>query len=419
LNSNASFFGDLFGTNNNHPEIVEDSSEVIVEEVPMAPHIDDSEELSVEDAFSKSEESLEPEIVEEPIYMPTPKAFDEEEEFIDDESIESDFVRSKTIFVSYIQKPEKIYLSQHITIKVKAIVTDNSLNKIKTVFVNKKDVKILNKISPWKKVSDTVYENSYVYKLFSTAAKLPDIKVVAHSRDRMKTETLRAFKPTIIALREDTEFCQVLSNDFTIKTHQEKKYDEKSNIIVMEINATDSNLEDFHIPYALKDGIDRINSNKNSQNIYYFAVLPNDIKKFKFKYFDLVSNKYNIVSFPIKPIDSSISTQTDLNPQKNRYILYKAIAIFTVGLIIFLLYLKTKQLYLLLISLIIFAYVTYTQIPISKATLQKGVELKILPTENSTIFYKVEKEVKADILLKKDGYIKVLLPNKKIGWIKQ
>lgn len=391
---NANFFSDLFGT---------DSEQIVEEEVI---ELDEDKQIYEEKIIDFTNEST--------------KAFDDEEINVDQDWEDTQNVRSKSIFLSYIDKPKKIYLSQHVSIKVKAIIADERFDNINTTFTNKKDVHILNKDSSWKKISDNTYENSYIYKLFSTVAKMPNIKITTYLEGtKYQSEILRSYKPNIIALREDKEFCQVLSNDFTLISHNEKKYDEKSNIIVMEMSAKDANLEDFHIPFSLRDGIDRISTNKNTQSIYYFAIVSNNIKKFKFKYFDLMSNKYNIVSFPVKLIDSSISTQTDLNPHKNRYILYKAIALFVLSLIMFLFFLKTKKLYLLLFSLILFTYVIYLQIPVSKATLQSGVKLRILPTENSTIFYEVQKKMTADILLKKDGYIKVILANKKIGWIKR
>jgi hypothetical protein len=208
-----------------------------------------------------------------------------------------------------------------------------------------------------------------------------------------------------------------LSRDLTLQSHHEKKYDEKSNIVVLEINATHANLEDFHIPYAIRDGIDEIKYNGFNQTIYYFAIIPNDIKVFKFKYFDLLSNKYNIVSFPVTLQDSSVSTQTDLNPEESRFALYKAIALLVLAFIIFLFYLKTKKLYLLILALIVGVFLFYIRMPISKIILNENVKLRILPTKNSTVFYVTQKKIEADMLLKKDGYIKVLLPNKKIGWI--
>ena len=44
----------------------------------------------------------------------------------------------------------------------------------------------------------------------------------------------------------------------------------------------------------------------------------------------------------------------------------------------------------------------------------------ILPTKNSTIFFKVDKEEKVEILQRKNGFIKILgVDNGFIGWIKE
>ncbi len=410
LNLHASFFGNLFEKSTQDIQITQEDpiieEEVVYEEevISADDYIDSVEEPTDIEVFSDTEDNN--------------KAFDENEVYTDEDGDENPFVTAQSIFLSYIDKPEKIYLSQHATVKVKAIVTHENINAIQSIFLNQKNITILNENSPWKKISGNSYENSYILKAFSTSATLPDIKITATlEHGKTQSETLNSYQPTIVALREDKEFCLVLSRDLTLQSHHEKKYDEKSNIVVMEINASYANLEDFHIPYAIRDGIDEIKYSGNDQTIYYFAIIPNDIKVFKFKYFDLVSNKYNIVSFPIVLQDSSVSTQTDLNPEESRFALYKAIALIVLAFIVFLFYLKSRKLYLLILALSIGVFVFYIRMPISKITLQKDVKLRILPTNNSTVFYKTEDAIQADILLEKDGYIKVLLPNKKIGWI--
>ncbi len=401
LTSHANFFKDLFTPPQDNVKIVEQDAEFVEEEVISAEdYMDSVDEPTDIGVFSQSQ------------------AFDENEEFISDGEEDSQSVRAQTIFLSFVDKPDKIYLSQHAIIKIKVIVTDEGEAELKTTFLNSKNSKVLNKTSPWKKISNSSYENNYIVKLFSTDGKIPDFKITAVSENGAShSETLPAFKPKIIALREDKEFSLVLSQDFTLHSHNEKKYDEKSNIIVLEINATTANLEDFHIPYAIREGIDDIKQNGLAQSVYYFAIIPNDIKVFKFKYFDLLSNKYNIVSFPIILQDTTVSTQTNLNPQKSKLALYKALALIMLAFIIFLFYLKYKKPIILISAFIILVFVVYLQIPMSKITLEKDIKLRILPTKNSTIFYITDKTMQADMLLKKDGYIKVLLPNKKIGWI--
>jgi len=423
-NLNAGFFSDLFDTQ--HPDVqITQEDPIIIEEdeYEQKPLFKDDklkndkyeeEVISADDYVDSIDEPTDIEVFSN---EENSRAFDENEQEIsfDDEDA---FVKSQSIFLSFVEKPEKIYLSQHAILKLKAVVTDENVDSMSTVFLNHKKISILNSNNPWIKTSSNSYENSFIIKALSTSAAMPNIKVnITTSNGKTYSEVLPSYKPKIVALREDKEFCLVLSKDLTLTSHNQKKYDEKTNIVVLEIRANGANLEDFHIPYAIRDGIDEMKYDKGAQIIYYFAIVPNDIKVFKFKYFDIMSNKYNIVSFPMKLQDSSVSTQTDLNPEENRFRFYKFVLLVVLAVIFFLFYLKTKNILLLAIALIIGFFSLYHRLPISKIILDKNVQLRILPTKNSTIFYTTTQETNADILLKKDGYIKILLPNKKIGWI--
>jgi hypothetical protein len=59
----------------------------------------------------------------------------------------------------------------------------------------------------------------------------------------------------------------------------------------------------------------------------------------------------------------------------------------------------------------------YNKNPLNSIKIDKGAEIKILPTEKSTIFYITNRTIYAQKLDSKDSYTKILLPNGKIGWI--
>jgi hypothetical protein len=68
----------------------------------------------------------------------------------------------------------------------------------------------------------------------------------------------------------------------------------------------------------------------------------------------------------------------------------------------------------------LFAYIAYINLPFKTITLKKGVGLKILPTQNSTIFYIVPYDLKATVVYENKKYYKVILPDDKhIGWVKK
>ncbi len=328
------------------------------------------------------------------------------------------YIKEKVIFLSYLNTINRVYVNELLRVDIKAVVAVENLKSIVTDFLNYQGINILNPNSSWKKIDDNSYQNSYYIKVTSATAKMPDLRVSILSEDGYKdSEILKAFKPKVVALKGDHKYSFVLAKEFNVISHKAKLYDENTNIIVLEINASMSNLEDFKLPNAIRDGIDSIKVNLPYKNIYYFAIVANNLHQMHFKYFDLNKNKFQTISFPIVVKDSSVSTQTSLNPKKSKFLLYKSIAFIVVAFILILIYFKYKKLYLLLAAIALIIYTGYLNIPIKKITLKEGMTLSILPTKNSTIFYKVKEPVEADILYEREEYIKVILPNKKIGWI--
>ncbi len=380
---------------------------------------------SVDEKKEKQFKEVEEEVISADDYddASAQRAYNEEKVFSENTMQESkedtSFIKSKNIFLSYLENPKKVYVNQHFTIKIKAILTADHLKSIATSFLGGKSYQVLNPDSAWKQVGDKSYVNSYTFKFTALTSSLPNIKVSSISSSGKKSsEVLKAYPQRLIALKESRLFSGVLAKNFTLLAHHEKKYDDKSNIISLEINATDANLEDFSLPQTLRQGIDTMHKSNHAENIYYFAILPKYQKELKFKYFNLTTNKFNRISFPIVVSDSSISTQTNLNPQKSKYFFYKVIALLSLALILLLLYIKYKKTSLLFLALLLSVYTVYTKLISNNLTLKKDMIIRILPTQNSTIFFKTAKEMEVKVLLKKNGYTKILLPNTKIGWIK-
>ncbi len=399
----ANFFSDLFDFKTPDKESSKQYKEEEIENTV----------ISVDEFFD--EEASSPSGNEDVVFI-------EEDPFADEEFQDSEEqvanVKEKTIFLFYLSKRDKVYLNEEFFLDVKAVITADNIKSIDTFFVGGRNFKVFKKLSKWKKIGDKIYKNRLYFKLLSPKSKLPNIKVSYKADHYSASETLLAVRPKVIALKTDNIFCSVIAQDFTLISHHEKKYDDNSTIVVMEINASYSNLDDFHLPFSKRDGIDTHNRKGIHQSIYYYAIVPKSLKVFKFKYFNKNSNKFNIVSFNMDYGDTTLSTQTDLNPKKNKYYLYKTIIIGLVALFLFVLFFVYRKVYWFILAIFVLVYLFMTRAPIHKITFDKGIELKILPTENSTIFYKSPQKVTADILLEKDGYTKVLLPNKKIGWIK-
>ncbi len=435
----AGIFDSLFGGSKKADVRVEESPETVqeqeidtfaeeAEEITPEKRVIVEEEVISADEYMDSSEERDDTIFEEQPAVPEESAVaaDEEEHATaaapqsESGSEEPDpFIRVRNILLSYTRTPEKIYLGQHFRIGISAIIPQTDITAIQTDFIGGRSWKLLNRDHPWVQTGENRYENSFILKLTAPDAKLPNIKVTNQSSDgTIKSEILKPFGTKVVALHKDELFSGVIADTLQVRNHQERPYDEHANIVVLEINATNANLEDFHIPYASREGIDDLKQNGDSQKIYYFAIVSNLKKAFKFKYFNPKLKRYEIVSFDIKPIDTSISTHTELNPQKNKYILYKALFLIAMALLFIALFIFYRRYLYLLFALVFIGLLFYVQIPITRTKLPSGTPLRILPVANSTIFFRTQQPLEVDILLKKRGYTKVLLPNKKIGWVK-
>jgi hypothetical protein len=352
------------------------------------------------------------------------------EQILDDviqtkESIESDNSYKKSyeqnIFLTLISSPKKVILSQRVPITIKATLARTDLNSIKAYFPKSSDYIVLNPDAKWQKLNENSYKTTYYLKYLSTKVSNKNVKVEVKFENRSKSSsTITIPKPKVVALKSDEFFSGVIAKEFEVISHSEKKYDDRYNIILMELNATLSNLGDFSVPYAKKSGVDEHIDKGETQKAYAYAIVDNRAKNFKFRYFNSKINHYKMISFDIVLKDQTLSTQTELNPQKNKYKIYKTIALLVVTFIILLVAIRKKSIVLSVIMIILFAYIAYINLPFKTITLKKGVGLKILPTQNSTIFYIVPYDLKATVAYENKKYYKVILPDGKlVGWVKK
>jgi hypothetical protein len=348
------------------------------------------------------------------------------EQILDDviqtkEKLESDNSYGQNIFLTLVSSPKKAILSQRVEVVIKATVTRSDVDTITAVFPKRSDFEVLNKNQRWEQLDENSYKATYYLKYLSTSPKQKSVKVTVKFKNRLKNSaTLIIPKPKVIALKSDEFFCKVIAKELNIISHSQKRYDNKYNIVLMEINATLSNLGDFNIPYAKKSGVDEFIDKGETQKAYTYAIVDNRAKNFKFKYFNSATNHYKMNSFEIVLKDQTLSTQIELNPQKNRYKLYKTVVLLGIVFILLLFALRKKSFILSAIMIVLLIYTAYINIPFKTITLKKGVGLKILPTQNSTIFYIVSKDVKAVVAYENKKYYKVILPDgKHIGWVKK
>ncbi len=327
--------------------------------------------------------------------------------------------KTQSIFLSYEETPSTVYVGELFTIKIKAIIANDDFEEIKSTFQNSKNLDILNPDARWKWFSDNIFYNTYYMKVKDTNATLPSLTLDIFLDDiKIDSENLKSIKPNIIKLKGTKYFSGVIAKSLKIKKNKTTQFDDENLIVVLEIEAKQANLSDFKLSWVIRDGIDSSRSNLPYFNIFYYAIIPNHTKEFVFTYFNRETNKFDKISLPIVITDEQISTQVDLNPAKNSLQIYKDGAYFVVALIFLLLFIRRRKIvYIILIALLVALFV-YDKNLFNSIKIEKGSQIKILPTKKSTVFYVTNRTLYAQKLDEREDYIKIILPNGKIGWLK-
>ncbi len=326
--------------------------------------------------------------------------------------------KAQSIFLSYESTPDKVYVGELFTIKVKAIIANDDFEDITSSFKNYQNLKIINPDAKWQWFNDNIFYNTFYMKADNINAKLPSLTLNIY-QDSIKIDsgTIEAKAPSIIKLKGTKYFSRVIAKSLKIKKYKTTQFDDKSYIIVLEIEAEEANLNDFKLKWVTRDGIDSSSSNLPYFKIFYYAIIPNFTQKFIFTYFDRDTNKFEKITIPVIVTDDKISTQIDLNPAQSSLQIYKDSAYGIITLILIILFIRRRKMSYIIFLVLLIAFFIYDKNPLNSIKIDKGSQIQILPTKKSTIFYTTTRTLYAQKLDQKDNYIKILLPNGKIGWI--
>ncbi len=329
---------------------------------------------------------------------------------------------SKNLYLSYSKVPTNVYKNQKFEVTVRALVTTNSFDELTTTFSNSSNITIVNPKNPWTKISDDTYENSYYFKLKQGNFKFPDISVKLSSGDSVvDVSDLAApvVKYSDIG-KGDERFSGVIADDLVLKAYKTKQYNNNEALTIIDVDAVNSNLEDFKLKEVDEQGISNLKDAGDKQNLVYYFVTPIHKKKMVITYYNTNTKSLKDITVPLILQNELVSTQTDLNPNDSSFEKYKKVAsalAFISFTILFLI--KRKRIFLIMSLIFLLISIVYF-LPNSVGTVKKDSFVYILPTKNSTIFFKLQNNQSVEILDKKNGFIKVLiLDSNFIGWIKE
>jgi hypothetical protein len=326
---------------------------------------------------------------------------------------------ARSIFLSYQEKPERIYENQVFTVTLKAMVGRDDYENIETYFFPSSLVEILNPDAKWDLDSDTTFYATYHVKSSGPNVTLPRVRVsLVQSGITVESEFLDETPIEVVALNHDSKSSNLMAQSLHVKRFKTSRFDNTRLIMVLEMEGVGANFQDFKLNGFHKQGLDSLDGEYPNQNAFYFIVFDDHLAKIQFRYFNLQNNHFETIQLPVVLEEDDLSTQIGLNPKESPFEFYKNIAI---GLLILLLIIVSalrKKIFYLILALILGSYYLYTKSPFSMITVAKDTRLRIVPAEKSTIFYTTDKVLQVERLGSRDNYIKILLPTGEIGWIK-
>jgi len=325
------------------------------------------------------------------------------------------------IIARYDNFPKKVFTKQQFTIVLNATIATDSFDEILTTFEGGNGYEIINPDSKWILNSKRTFQNKFIVKVKNENFVMPDI-IVSLVQDMSIVEEYKIEKPEIKVSKVGQQiehFSSVIAKELTLTSHITKQYDNNTLLTIIELEGIESNLKDFKLKNYQKQGIESLSGDFDREKLVYFIILPIHEETLTFSYYNTQSSKIEIISSPIVHSEEIVSTQTDLNPHNSNVLLYKRIGI---GVLLFfcvvwLLFKRDKI--ALLVTVICALYLVYVYLPNRNFLLQKDTNVFILPTKSSSVFFKTDSDVYVEVLDSQKGYIKVLLPDDKIGWVNE
>ncbi len=332
---------------------------------------------------------------------------------------------SKNLYLSYLKYPKHLYKNQRFEIEIKALITRNNFDSIQTRFINDLNMTPLNPKESWQKSKEkNTYINRFYFKAYEQNFRMPDIEVLLYNGN----ELIEARKIAGVDIsfseiaKSDERFSQIIASDLKVIASKTKQYTNQEALTIVDIEAKDSNLEDFFVKEMEDQGITVIEDNYPNQKIIYYFVIPIHKKTIIFSYYNIVQNRFESVSVPVVFEEELVSTQTDLNPNNSSFEFYKKIAIGAVSVIfLFLFAWKRKYVFLVLFLIFLIVFILFAM-PNKTIKLKANSVIYILPTKNSTIFQKVSNEIVVEDMKRKNGFVKIMFgrgSENYIGWVKE
>ncbi|MGL2400028.1 SH3 domain-containing protein [Helicobacter pylori] len=343
---------------------------------------------------------------------------------------EPEEIKAKVVYVKIPQLEDlennPVYIGQIIGVTYDLLLFDAEFLEAKIKDgLDKTQIELLNKMPKWKKVEKELFRATYYYKIKGIKAIIPSLEVSAFSNKDKYVDHSIAPKVAlqVTDLSKNPRYANVMAKDLQVVQYKTKDYDDKNNILVMEIAFKEATWEDFHIKEALKQGFDNASLNQikaKEGSVFYYCVLPKTFQNLSFDYFSLSNKQFKTLSFSAIPTQDTTGIQSDLIP-KNNFLVFSNVALLALCVFFLVLFfIFGRKLIFLGLGILCLGFVLYHLLFTQKsALLLAHKKIRILPTQNSTILGLSKDEMPIKILGSHDDYYKILTPHEQIGWVKK
>ncbi|WP_292656232.1 hypothetical protein [Nitratifractor sp.] len=216
----------------------------------------------------------------------------------------------------------------------------------------------------------------------------------------------------------EERFCGVIASDFKIKTSQVSTFDDKNNLIYLNIEAHEANLEDMAIPGVVEGGVEKLRRKGSLAIGEYYFVIPANVNEITFSYYNAIKQQFIPLKVSTAYQHKQVAAQVDLNPKDSSFTKLKKYTFGALSLFFLLMFIFYRDFfYLILLAVAVLIFITFFT-PMKKICVQEGAPLYILPIASSTVGTTVDRDVKLPVLHRYHHYYKVEYKHGITGWIK-
>ena len=339
--------------------------------------------------------------------------------------LNADEIKSKLVYIAdEVQNPSELrYVGEIIAVKYSVLVLENA--QVRSIgFVEGSGIKIQNNEQGFESADDGRLEKVAYFKILEKNFSLPRLEVIVEDAESSDVAVSKESVGSAINLMPNhPNFSGIVAQAFKIRNKSVRQYDEKNNIILLEMDAEMGNLEDFKIANIKKQGFESFNSIITRSNGLFYAIVSNQIPSLEFEYFDLSAQTYKQERIKNIANSANIAINPEIAPI-NKVLVFKNITILVISLILFVAFFVRRiplkiRIAMLVVGVLLLLFVAISVNDKERGTITKDSYARILPTTNSTIIAKIPANTAVQIISKHNDYVKILTPDNKTGWIEK